>query len=273
MAISKAEKAAYNDYIKEYKYEVDEYIKKIKENDAKKKKMPNIEGYLNLENVTENLNIIMTYIKMSDASIEMLNVKNERFLDNARKEIYKAIQTMESIVGSQIDRSLKENEEYLERIDRVNPRQILRIIQRINYVFSKIVEKMGEGSKWKWSFVDLHGRLAVITKNIINFSDVQRYRDPRSDYYRERQELLALCKKSLGDVAKQYRNRYELSTRVPGDIIKSIDMLSALRKIHILFGESEEATKLKNTIDALRATLEADEKKKEMQKKKKDDNK
>ena len=57
------------------------------------------------------------------------------------------------------------------------------------------------------------------------------------------------------------------------DIIKSIDMLSALRKIHILFGESEDATKLKNTIDALRAALEADEKKKEMQKKKKDDKK
>jgi hypothetical protein len=273
MAITKAEKAAYNDYIKEYKYEIDEYNKKIKENDAKKKKMPNIEGYLNLENVIENLNIIMTYIKMSDVSIEMLNVKNERFLDNARKEIYKAIQTMESIVGNQIDRSLKENEEYLEKIHQVNPLQILRIIQRIYYTFSKIIEKMGEGSKWKWSFVDLYGRISVITKNIINFSDVQRYRDPRSDYFRERQDLLNLCKKFLGNVAKQYRNRYELSTRAPGDIINSIEMLSALRKIHILFGESEEATKLKNTIDALRATLEADEKKKEMQKKKKEDKK
>ena len=270
MAITKAEKAAYNDYIKEYKYEIDEYIKKIKDNDAKKKKMPNIEGYLNLENVIENLNIIMTYIKMSDVSIEMLNVKNERFLDNARKEIYKAIQTMESVVGTEIDRSLKENEEYLEKINQVNPLQILRIIQRINYTFSKIVEKMGEGSKWKWSFVDLYGRIAVITKNIINFSDVQRYRDPRSDYFRERQELLSLCKKFLGDVAKQYRNRYELSTKVPGDIIKSIDMLSALRKIHILFGESEDATKLKNTIDALRVALEVDEKKKEKQKKKRE---
>ena len=47
-------------------------------------------------------------------------------------------------------------------------------------------------------------------------------------------------------------------------------MLSALKKIHILFGESEDATKLKNTIDALRVALEVDEKKKEKQKKKRE---
>ncbi len=268
MAITKAEKAAYNDYIKEHKNTIEELNKKIKENDAKKKSMPNVEGYLNLENAIEILNIILTYIKMSDVSLEMLNVKNERFLDNARKELYKAIQTLEGIVGSDIDRTLKENEEYLQKIDRVNPRQILRIIQSVHHALLKVIEKMGEGSKWKWSFVDIYGRIAVITKNMTNFSDMQKYRDPRSDYYRERQELLELCKKFLSDSAKQFRNRYELSTQVPSDIIKSIELLSALRKIHILFGESEEATKLKNTIDALRERLEADEKKSDAKKKK-----
>lgn len=267
MAITKAEKAAYNDYIKEHKNEIEELNKKIKENDAKKKSMPNIEAYLNLENTIEILNIILTYIKMSDVSLEMLNVKNERFLDNARKELYKAIQTMETVVGSDTDRTLKENETYLQKIDMVNPRQILRIIQSIHHAFVKVIEKMGEGSKWKWSFVDLYGRIAVITKNITNFSDLQKFRDPRSDYYRERQELLELCKRFLGDAAKQFRNRYELSTQVPSDIIRSIELLSALRKIHILFGESEEGTKLKYTIDALRERLEADEKKSDKKKK------
>ena len=52
-------------------------------------------------------------------------------------------------------------------------------------------------------------------------------------------------------------------------MLKSIELLSSLRKINVLTGESEEATKLKNTIDALRERLESDEKKKDSKKKKK----
>ncbi len=51
-------------------------------------------------------------------------------------------------------------------------------------------------------------------------------------------------------------------------MIKSIELLSALRKIDILSGEPDEAAKLKNTIDALRERLESDEKKKDKKKKK-----
>ncbi|MBP7605350.1 MAG: hypothetical protein KBA15_15590, partial [Spirochaetes bacterium] len=64
-----------------------------------------------------------------------------------------------------------------------------------------------------------------------------------------------------------FRTKYEQSTKVPGDMLKSIEFLSVLRRIHVLFGESDEATKLKTAIDAMRARLEADEKEKEKEKK------
>ncbi len=66
-----------------------------------------------------------------------------------------------------------------------------------------------ETSKWKWSFVDLQARVAAVTKNSINFSDVQKYRDPRTEFYRERQQMMTLCKQSLRDAAQQYRHKYE----------------------------------------------------------------
>ncbi len=268
MAITKAEKAAYNDYIKEYNHEIDGIKKGIKELSIKKRKTPSITGYYNLESAVEHLKITMLYINISDASLEMLNIKNESFLNNARKEVYKVLQIIEEIVGNDIDRTLKENEEYLERIDRANPQQILSIIQSIQNAINILMKRFGEGSKWKWSFVDIQGRVAIIAKNLINFSDIQKFRDPRSEYYRERQDLLKICKDGLNEAAKQFRNRYEISTKVPSDMLKSIELLSALRKIDVLLGESTEATKLKNTIDALRARLEADEKKKESKKKK-----
>lgn len=263
MAITKAERAAFNDYIKEFKQEIDVTYRRIKEVDTKKRKMDKIAGYLSLEIVMEYLSVISLYLKMNNASLEMLNIRNEKFLDNARKDIYKVIQIMEELFGTEVDRPLKENEDYLEKISQVTPLQKLKIIQKLTTIFESVVSKMGESSKWKWSFVDLQGRIAVIIKNSINFSDMQKFRDPRSDFYRERQELLVFCKLSLSDSAKQFRNKYELSTKVPGDILKSIDMLSALKKIHVLTGEADEGSKLKNTIDALRARLESDEKKKD----------
>lgn len=266
---TKAEKAAYNDYIKEYKAQIDDCYKKVKELEAKKKKMPNIQGYVNLEMILEFLKTIFLYINMSDASLEMMNVKNEKFLDTARKEFYKVLQLMEDTVGKEADRSLKENEDYLKMIDRVTPLQLLRFIQRLHLTIKTIFERLGESSKWRWSFVEIQARVAVITKNIINFSDIQRYRDPRSPFYKERQELLQICRKSLEDAAQQYRVKYENSTKVPEDMLRSIELLTVLRRIHILFGDSDEATKLKNRIEALRGNLEKVEKDKEEEKKKK----
>lgn len=267
MAITKAEKSVYNDYIKDFKTQIDASYKRLGELEKKKKEMPRIKGYITVEAVVELLKIIMLNISMNDASFEILKIKNEAALKNARKEFFSVLQKMEGIIGDQVDRSLKENEEYLADIDRINPQQTLKLIQRINYALSTLIDRIGETSKWKWSFVDLQARVAAIVKNSINFSDVQKYRDPRMEFYRERQQLMSLCKQSLRDAAQQFRTKYEQSTKVPGDMLKSIEFLTVLRRIHVLFGESDEATRLKTAIDAMRARLEADEKEKEKEKK------
>jgi len=273
MAIGKAEKAAYNDEIKDIKKDVDENIKKINELLIKKKKMPGIEAYYNVEVVSYLMLIITLYIKMSDLSLDMLGIKNDTFLNNARKEFYKVLQMLEEIVGDDVDRTLRENDEYLVKIDRLNPAEILDFVKRVETNFVNLKNKVGEGSKWKWSFVELQARVAVIIKNITNFSDVAKYRDPRVEFYHDRLELMHMCKDGLTEAAKQYRTKYELSGKARDDLKKSIELLSALRKIHVLFGEDEEATKLKNTIDAAKQALEAEDKatdsKKKVKKKKK----
>ncbi len=269
MPITKAEKAAYNDFVKGYKAKLDDLTKQIKEAEQKKKKMPGIKGYINVELILLYSKYIYTLLNMNKASLDMLKIKNERFLNDARKEFYRILQLFEEIVGKDIDRPLKENEEYLQSIEKLNPSQILNLIKELHTLLQKIMEALGETSKWKWSFVELQGRVAVITKNLINFSDLQKYRDPRKEFYYERQEMLNLCKQSLSEAAKQYRNKYEISTKSSEDILRSIELLTALRRINILFGESEEAEKLKNTIEALRLRLEADEKEEEEKKKKK----
>ena len=269
MALSKAEKAAYNDEIKDIKKDVDVIGKAINEVMQKKRKLPNISVYYDIEGATLGMRKIKRYLEMNDLSVEMLGIKNSTFLENARKEFYKVLQYMEQIVGSDIDRSLKENDEYLIKIDRLNPRQILDVMQNINRIFIDLKNKFGQDSKWKWSFVELNARVSVITKNITNFSDIAKLRDPRTEYFYERRDMMDMCKESLTEAAQQYRTKYEVAGKAREDLKKSIEFLSALRKIHVLFGENEEANKLKTTIDATKQALASEDKSKDKEKKNK----
>jgi len=267
MAISKAEKAAYNDEIKDLKKDVDETYKKINEVSSKKKKAPNIAAYYNFEQSALLIKVMDHYLRMSDLSLEMLGIKNENFLNNARKEYYKIIQLIEEVVGTDMDRSLKENDDYVKRIEQLDPRHVLNLVEKLQALLLNLRNRFGEGSKWKWSFTELQSRVAIITKNIIKFSDIAKLRDPRSQFFYERRELMRTCKEYLTEAAKQWRTKYEMAGKAREDLKKSIDLLSTLRKIHILFGEDEEATKLKNTIDAGKMALQSEDKSKDMEEK------
>lgn len=269
MAITKAEKAAYNDYVAEFKGDIEASLTRIKQADQKMRQMPRIAQYKKIEMVVEYLKIIKLYLSMNDASIEILQLKQESYLNEARKAFYKVLQLFEDVLGADVDRSLNDNDDYLVKIDRVTPLQSLRLMQHVDQSLEDLIDRMGTGSKWKWSFVDMFGRVAVIKRNIISFSDTQKFRDPRSEFYVERQELVQMCKESLKDAAQQYRTKYEQSTKATGDLLKSIELLTALRKIHVIFSETEEATKMKTTIDALRQKIEDEEKQKEKEKLKK----
>lgn len=268
--VSKAEKAAYNDEIKDIKREVEAIKKSINEAISKKKKHPNIASYYNLEVASREMDAIENFMKMNDLSVEMLNLKNSTFLENARKEFYKVLQYLEEVVGNQVDRSLKENDEYLAKIREVNPSQILNFIQRMHKILNNLKNNFGQDSKWKWSFVEWQARAAIITKNITSFSDVAKFRDPRTEFFYERRDLMQLCKDSLTEAAKQFRTKYEMAGKARDDLKSSITYLAALRKIHVLFGEDTEATKLKNIIDAAKMALEADDKAKDKDKKEKE---
>ena len=256
------EKSIFNDEAKVFKSQADEMTKTIAALAVKKKKHPNIESYYDIESSIHMLHFIEINLKINNLSVEILGFKSEPNLTIARKEYYKVIASLENIVGNDVERSLRENDKYLERINQLNPTQILALVNKMHDVLNDLKRKIGENSKWKWSFVEMQARVAVITKNITSFSDIAKYRDPRNEYYNERAELMVLCKQSIEEAAKQYRTKYELSGKSRDDLKKCIDLLSSLRKIHVLFDETDEAEKLRNVIDASKVVLQQGDKSK-----------
>jgi hypothetical protein len=59
--------------------------------------------------------------------------------------------------------------------------------------------------------------------------------------------------------ADRYREKYELSTLRIDDFKLAISFLAALRRIHILVGETENADQIKKKMDVWKTKMETDE--------------
>ncbi len=270
MAISPKKKKLFNNQVKEFKSQIDELDQKIKElkKKQKDKNNANVVFYFNIAIASSQLKKVNIFCQMSDLSMEILGMKNETYLNNGRKEIYNVFMTMEEVLGADMEGGLNSNLDNLKKVHLFNPAQKLQLLQQLSHAIESVVTRFGEKSKWRWSFVEFYWRSAVLIKNIINFREMQRNRDPRAKFYMERLALMRMCKDAMKKASDESRNKYELSTKAPGDMIRAINSLSALRLIHSQFAEKEEAEKLKSGIDILKQRLEKDEKEKEKNKKK-----
>lgn len=256
-------KHRYADYIKDYKSAIDllvEKEKKLKEVAASASSGVN---YQKLALAEDNLNLVANYILMNSLSLTFLGVKNEAFLNEARKCIYKTIIYLEEIVTSAVDVPFADYEKGLASIETYSDESRYNLIRKLGFSIDAIEEGFGDNSKWKWSFVELEGRFAVLAKNFLNLKTLVAGMDPRSEGYTARLSHLNLVKELLQQAADRYREKYELSTMRIDDIKIAIHMLAALRRIFMVLGESEQADVVKKKTDIWRAKMENDLKKAE----------
>jgi hypothetical protein len=139
----------------------------------------------------------------------------------------------------------------------------LRLVRKIGYTISLLEDRYGKNSKWKWSFVEIEGRYAVIVKNLFDFRTYQEKNDPRVEGFDDRYDYLYLVKDFLIDASNRYREKYELTNHSTEDMKKAIEYLRALKRIHILFNESGELQNVSKRIELWSQKFEADLKAKE----------
>jgi len=225
-------------------------------------------GYKRLILADEVLNRVSYNLLMNSLSVSLLGIKNETFLNDARKDCYKSIIYLEEVVTPYLDVPFSEYEEKVKTIEDFDDEKRYALVQKLGFTIQSVIEGFGENSKWKWSFVELEGRYATITKNLINLKTVVSGMDPRVSGYEVRLAHLKLVKKLLQQAADRYRQKYELSTLRADDFQMAINYLSALRRLHILLGETEESEVIKRKIDVWKLKMETDSKKVEKESRK-----
>jgi hypothetical protein len=265
---SEEAKHKYTEYIKDYKTAIDLAVEKEKKLKEVAESDTSASAYQKLALSDDNLNLVANYLLMNSLSLTFLGVKNEAYLNEARKCIYKTIIFLEDIVSPAIDVPFSDYEAGLATIEAFSDDNRYSLIRKIGFSIDALEDGYGDNSKWKWSFVELESRYAVVTKNLLNLKTLITGMDPRVEGYSARLSHLSLVKDLLQQAADRYREKYELSTMRIDDIKLAIHLLGALRRLHMVLGESEQADVVKKKIEIWKSKMENDIKKAEESQKK-----
>ncbi len=226
-------------------------------------KDPEGAAYMRINLVEEMLNMASNHMVVHGLSVATLGIKNEEALNDARKAVYKAIIYLEEVVSPLVDVPFSDYEENLAQISSIDAAKRYDLVRKMGLTIRLLVDYYGENTKWKWSFVELEGRFAALAKNLYDLKSAVQNLEPRSDQYETYVYHLKTIKQLLAQAADRYREKYEVSTNRIDDFKLAISYLQALRRIHVLLGEREDAEQIKKKAEIWKAKLEADHKKQE----------
>jgi hypothetical protein len=262
--ITQEQRNRYAAKVKEYKATTDSILAK-EQSFLNLLKQPGGQGvgYVKMKLSQEALTLTSYQILVNSLSVSLLGIKNEDSLAEARKSIVKSIKYLEDIVTGYVDAAFSEYEKNLEEISEISYEDRYAHLRKIGFAIREIEEGYGSNSKWKWSFVEIWGKLAAVSKNTLDLKRAFQDMDLTSPNRMVVFSYLGFVKKLLQTTADRYREKYEVSTMKMDDFKQAILFLNALRRIHIVFGEKGEADDLKKKIEIWSAKLESDYKKRE----------
>jgi hypothetical protein len=207
----------------------------------------------------EMLDLMSHYLALNGLSQSLLKKKDEEMLNNGRKSLIKAVSYMEETVSPYLDVPYSDYQDKLELIEQVAMDKRYLLIRKMGLAGDLLKYAYGGNSaRWRWSFVEIDGRVATIAKNFFDLKNALVNMDPRSPCYEASVYYLRLLKKMLPRSAASYREKYELAANVPTDFQKAIDFLNAMRYVHFILGEADDAEMFKKKADIWSAKLKAD---------------
>jgi hypothetical protein len=220
-------------------------------------------AYHKLELAEANLSILSNYLLMNQLSLDLLGIKNENYLNDARKISYKIVIYLEDVFSDYIDVPYSDYASKIEMVQDYPELNRYALIRKLGFSIQMVKDGFGENSKWKWSIIELEGRLATLSKNLIDLKKFVPGMDPRSEGFRARLEHFRLTCKLLQNAADNFRMKYELSTNRMDDFKTAINYLSALKRFLMLTNQKREIEELKKKIDIWKQKMESDAKQSE----------
>lgn len=266
--VTESARQVYAERVATYQQQIDALLIREKNMVNMIEKDSNGASYKRLMLTDEMLFLTTLFLAKHYLSVSELGVKNEDALNDARKTLYKAVIYLEEVVTNYIDAAFSEYEDKVMEIRNLPEAKRYYLIRKLGLAIRLVVDAYGDNTKWRWTFVELEARFAAVAKNILDLKAASKNGlDPHSPEYDDTVYHLRLVKRLLQQAADRYREKYELSTGRIDDFRLAINYLLALRRIHIILGESSEAEEIKRKAGIWKEKMEKDHKKKESERK------
>jgi hypothetical protein len=254
--ITQDQRQLYQQEIKRYKAKIDEITKKINAEKLELAKHKDQEAQIRFNIANKILNLITLYCSLNELSLELLDVKNNAFLEKARQQLYEAIIQVENVTTKYLDVPFTEYENSTFLKSNLSDLRIVNFIKKLGYCIDLVKEDFGENTKWKWSFIEVEGRFAIIAKNSFNLKKFQKLDDPRQEGYKERVTHFRFIQRLLLEASNGYREKFELITKDVEDLKHAIDFQKSLLRLNQLTGDDQQTEKCKKQIDVWNTILE-----------------
>ena len=262
MPVSEEARKDFNESIRLIKEQINGLIKKDKDESFALRNQKEGVELKKIALAEQMIYLATVQMSINNISVEMLEVKNNDILNDARKSLYKAIIYLEDVVSNTVDCPYSDIESKILPIKEVSITRRLDIIRKLGLALDLLVDAFGENSKWKESFVEMRGRHAVVAKNLVDMKQaVKDYFDHNSPVYEDTILYVRLIRELLSKCANDYRDRYELASKRVDDMRMAVNLLIALRRIAMVMNDSEESENIRKKALAWKTKMESDEKK------------
>lgn len=257
--ISKEAKHLYSEKISEFKKSLEECTKKIQQMKLILQSDNSGASYKRILIADELMKVVSLNCIMNRLSLDLLGIKNEFFINEARKACYEALILLEEVFSNAMNVPFSDYEPNLREIATFPVESKYSLIKKLGFSIIMIKDAFGENSKWKISFTDLEARQAVIANNSIDFKHIVKELDPRErELYSLHINFIEMTIRALNDAANNYRLMYELTTNKLDDFRKAILILATLRRLYSYIGKKKELDEVQKKIEVWKAKLQSD---------------
>ncbi len=256
MAVTKEQKNLYNEKIKSYKSGLEDIKKEISMVKSVGKKNAKVDPYAQIRLGILSMQTANTLVLMSRLSQKIQNLKNDGYLNDARKEISSKLNDLLKLVGDDIDISVTDSKDRLKLIEKMTVQQRMTLLLGFKEAMENVKESLGENAKWRWSFPDMHFKLALLAKNMFDFKEHGASKDPNDEQYRPRQEMLKFIIEESQFAAQEFRSKFELSTKDVSDLENVRRIFEMLKKVYMITGNRTELDKLNISNESIKEKID-----------------
>ena len=208
------------------------------------------------------IDLASMHFHINELSIHLLDIKNEEPLVEARKAIYKSITYLEEIVTNSLNVPFSEYAESTALLSGISINSKFLLIRKIGLAIDLVAGSLNDSSKWKSNLVELQGRLAIVTKNMVDMPDlVREFFDLQSKDHPMAVHYVNMLKTLYAKSIEDYNDRFDMITHSPDDLRLAANFADTYTRILTAIADNDAVADNKKLAEFLHDKYEANAKK------------